>query len=442
MTDVVVLVPGIMGSVLKLEEELIWPGNLIELRLPYRKMDKLLHPDLKATDCIRSFVMPVYKAIIDVFDIWGFNEHAGTLVIAPYDWRKSNRESARTLASMLDRIVAEKGADAHISLVAHSMGGLVSRYFLESGEYEASDGWKAVKDLITLATPHRGAAVALPVVAGLEKQLFLNRAQVKQLCDDPRYPSAYELLPHSGEPIAWEAGHHAGIRVMDIYDRNVAARLGLNLASLAAAASFHSNLNGGRRPAGVNYFCFAGNGESTASYIRLISRVGNVLRPDRVDQKETGDGTVPIWSSTLPKTPFLYVPGEHGTIFKGYNLQRHLALLLGREGVLAAGAPHELSVEPAVVEHDTPIQIRLIFGADVTKLTGRLVFERITFSPDGNIQGFASVEGNAVVYQGPAIDSFLLNIPAPTTSGHYLVAYYDRDAAAPSASAELIVQET
>src|SRR5438128_1008040 len=55
MTRVAILVPGIMGSVLKLKNEVIWPGALDELLLPYRKMKQLMLTDLDATDVIRSF---------------------------------------------------------------------------------------------------------------------------------------------------------------------------------------------------------------------------------------------------------------------------------------------------------------------------------------------------------------------------------------------------
>src|SRR3712207_7538424 len=47
--------------------------------------------------------------------------------------------------------------DAEVSLVAHSMGGLISRYYLESGRFNDRPGFRAVRRLITMGTPHRGA---------------------------------------------------------------------------------------------------------------------------------------------------------------------------------------------------------------------------------------------------------------------------------------------
>ena len=55
MTAVAILIPGIMGSVLKLGDEIIWPGPVSSLIFSFGKMPELMREDLVATDCIRSF---------------------------------------------------------------------------------------------------------------------------------------------------------------------------------------------------------------------------------------------------------------------------------------------------------------------------------------------------------------------------------------------------
>jgi triacylglycerol esterase/lipase EstA (alpha/beta hydrolase family) len=62
------------------------------------------------------------------------------------------------LAKHLDSAVKHRGADVEISLVAHSMGGLVARYHLESGHFKGRPGFGRVRRLLTLGTPHNGAA--------------------------------------------------------------------------------------------------------------------------------------------------------------------------------------------------------------------------------------------------------------------------------------------
>ena len=77
MTQAVILVPGVMGSVLQDGAEVIWPGKPLELLLPYRHMEQLLKPTLVATDVIRSFsISTQYANLIDSLEACGFNHAA------------------------------------------------------------------------------------------------------------------------------------------------------------------------------------------------------------------------------------------------------------------------------------------------------------------------------------------------------------------------------
>src|SRR5260370_12794937 len=106
MAHVVVFVPGIMGSVLKLNDEVIWPRPIQSLVFPYQKMPQLLDPNLVATDCIRHFILPQYQSIINDLEICGFEEQTRTLIICAYDWRKSIEQAANTLAKALADVSA------------------------------------------------------------------------------------------------------------------------------------------------------------------------------------------------------------------------------------------------------------------------------------------------------------------------------------------------
>jgi triacylglycerol esterase/lipase EstA (alpha/beta hydrolase family) len=58
------------------------------------------------------------------------------------------------------------------------MGGLVCRYYLESSAFSQEPGFASVESLITIGTPHRGAALALTAAVGLEKRLSLKRTAI------------------------------------------------------------------------------------------------------------------------------------------------------------------------------------------------------------------------------------------------------------------------
>jgi pimeloyl-ACP methyl ester carboxylesterase len=404
-------------------------------------MRELLDPELVATDCIRSFVLPQYQTIIDDLGIFGFQEADQTLVIAAYDWRKSIEHSAQTLSSRLAEVRQQYGKDVEVSLLGHSMGGLVSRYFLESGQFNGSGGYGNVKRLITLGTPHRGAPIAIPLVLGWEKYLFLSSDQVRLLASDPRYPGPYQLLPRPGELVAWDGSAATGVPVLDIYDPGVAGRLNLVMENLQAAKAFHASLPDGQLVPQVRYFSFGGNRQTTAAYVRLQRKPANRLDPIKIEQEDAGDGTVPIWSCTLPGQQFLYVAGSHGTLYQTYQLRQILGTLLGWQGVLLAGGPTEIALRNLVVEPSAPVFATLKLSAETTEMRGRIVVETLGLDPSGALRAGREVAAYPMAYEGPVIETILTVVPAPASRGHYQVSFYSEGIVTPSISVELIVQE-
>jgi triacylglycerol lipase len=72
--------------------------------------------------------------------------------LKPVDGRKGLEPMARQLRHLVD---TEWGENAEFSIVAFSMGGLVSRYYLQE-----LDGAKRCQGLYTIATPHNGTYMA------------------------------------------------------------------------------------------------------------------------------------------------------------------------------------------------------------------------------------------------------------------------------------------
>ena len=102
------------------------------------------------------------------------------LVVFAYDWRLSNAYNATVLAQVVKgkwwpNTTSEQFArltpdrDSQITVIAHSMGGLVARYFIEASRADVSyikaqsvrtlplEGHRLVRRLITIGTPHLGA---------------------------------------------------------------------------------------------------------------------------------------------------------------------------------------------------------------------------------------------------------------------------------------------
>jgi phospholipase A1 len=443
MTKVVLFVPGIMGSVLELNGQVIWPGPIHSLFLPFGNMPALLDPNLVATDVIRNYaISEQYASIIRDLELCGFKENEDRLVIVPYDWRKDNALAAGVLAKAIDDAVDRHGiGSTEITLVAHSMGGLVSRHYLESGKYTGRKGFMSVRTLITMGTPHRGAAVAVRLVLGYERQVFLDASQVLQAAKDVRYPAPYQLFPPPGEPIAWTDKSGARLDTLDVYDPPIASSLGLVSQSLAAARDFWSTLDIAKRPQHVRYFTFTGTRQATGTRVLLRDTGDGGLRPDLVAEDDGGDGTVPTWSGFLPGIQRQFVGGEHATIYRTYALRNSLSALLGVPGTLA-GVPAgvEVAIRDRVVAPGSRVRLIIGFPRPLGNFSGVLTIERANLNPDGTASSYSPVSSMPVSYQGVAAETMSLVIDAPPNPGLYLVAFRNAPNADPSGSDELFVQ--
>lgn len=211
MKDVIILLPGIMGSALAKDGKAIWDvgvgamgralfsmgGSVHDLAL---KSDASTGDRVTPTHLLANVHMIPYLWKIDGYS--GFVEFIRSELEVmpgenffefPYDWRLDNRISAQRLSSVAKEWLEKwrsRYPDARLILIAHSMGGLVARYFLE-----ALGGWRDTKMLITLGTPHRGSVKALDfLVNGLSKKIgpvtLFDLTKFVRSC-----PSVYQLLP-------------------------------------------------------------------------------------------------------------------------------------------------------------------------------------------------------------------------------------------------------
>lgn len=222
MRDMVVILPGILGSVLQKDGKDIWDvsgkaiwkvlsslGNSIQ-ELELAQDDPIaenLGDGIKATRIMKdTHLIPglvkvdgytkTSRLITDNFDVISGNiyedadDKAANFYHFPYDWRRDNRANARLLKILIDKRLKRwreySGAeDAKVILLAHSMGGLVSRYYLE-----VLEGWRDCKALFTFGTPYRGSVKAVNFLANGYKQLFIDLTQVMR-----SLTSIYQLLP-------------------------------------------------------------------------------------------------------------------------------------------------------------------------------------------------------------------------------------------------------
>lgn len=372
MTRFVVLVPGLTGSVLSTTDgsgEIIWPPNEVDLEW----LQKYFGP-LKATDVVRDFfTVPIYQPFIDYLGSLGYSEANKRLQCFPYDWRQDNAVSAQALANFLSR---KFGGFPSVSvvLIGHSMGGLVCRYMLENGLL-APDMLAKIERVVTIGTPHMGAPKTLPIVLGTEGTFFLEQF-LREVTNDPRYPSAYQMLPPPWAALGWWP---AGLTP---YASGIGAGLGLTPACLASAAAFWTRIwNLAERDPPKPYSAFVSSGLSTIVRTYIEKDALGDYHAFPVTQDAGGDGTVPSWSAgpsgTLQR---LACGGDHIGMLEDPILQAKLAALL-RAPKVAIARLKSFAVSPSrrrVLPGD--VVTFTVAYSGVGSLDAQLILERVPTS--------------------------------------------------------------
>ncbi len=95
----------------------------------------------------------VYRGLIERLEEAGYPAYK--IHIAHYDWRQSNAESASEYLKPIIEEAKQVLDSEKVDIIAHSMGGLVAREYIQSDYYEDD-----VDQLIMLGTPNEGASDA------------------------------------------------------------------------------------------------------------------------------------------------------------------------------------------------------------------------------------------------------------------------------------------
>ncbi len=170
-----------------------------------------------------------------------------------YDWRRDNVENARRLDAFIrekrtyvqreiEKRFGVKDQDVHFDIIAHSMGGLVTRYFLRYGTQDLPDdgslpesswaGARYVDKAVLIGTPNAGSIKALhQLVEGAD---FGPLVPYYEPAVIGTFPSLYQLLPRSRHGALVEApadGTASPTPVADILDPALWERMRWGLAA-------------------------------------------------------------------------------------------------------------------------------------------------------------------------------------------------------------------
>jgi len=343
MPDVVVLLPGITGSVLQKNGKDVWgPSGGAILRALLSGGKSIRELALGADDPDRDdlgdgvtapALVPDVHLIPGFWKIDGYTKVRETLFKRfaltlgenyfefPYDWRRDNRVHARRLARMshdwLARWRERSGnRDAKLVLVGHSMGGVISRHFLE-----VMGGWQSTRALITFGTPYRGSLNALSYLVNGYKEGPLNLTELLR-----SLTAVYQLLPIY-ECVDLGDGKLGRVAEVDIpnVDR-IRAKAALDFHRGIETEQAKNAANETYVRDGYHIWPIVGIEQPTSQTARITGNAAAMQRDDG------GDGTVPRVSAIpieLSKNPpAMYAAERHG------SLQNFDPVLVQLEGVL------------------------------------------------------------------------------------------------------------
>jgi hypothetical protein len=324
--DLVVVVPGIMGSALRRGGRDVWdltPAALKQLiRLPKALRGLALPPGignaepgpddaLTPTGLVRG--PRILPGLLSHLGYGGLIDELGVeeerLAYFPYDWRLSNRLSAEKLKVFVERRLAHwretatrrypDTDEAKVVFLCHSMGGLVTRYYLEK-----LGGRETARTCATIGTPHYGSAKAVRFLTGSVE----GRAQrvpgvrtmvqgfsevLAEVCTT--YPSIAQLLPVYRAAVVPGRGRVA----LDAVDVP-----GLDSALVRDAISFHREIAKARQAhaasGGTGYRSLSLGGGTHPTVHGISVSAGRTAFLDAFPEPGSwvGDGTVPNISVT------------------------------------------------------------------------------------------------------------------------------------------------
>lgn len=222
----IIVVPGIMGTRLSTADashRIVWdPVGLFSSSADPRRLADLaeLEPDLwnpgsykyaaeaqvvNFSHLVQAFYGDLCKALQEdlasVFEAKRMNV-TPRVYASGYDWRQDNARSAQRLAAVVQR-AREDCDDEKVIIVAHSMGGLVSRYFCKE-----LGGERHVRALFLVASPTHGAPKGyvylkggMPLGGAIDS--FIRVALLHKVMQESsrpllrKMPSIYQLAPSS-----------------------------------------------------------------------------------------------------------------------------------------------------------------------------------------------------------------------------------------------------
>ncbi len=316
----IVFVPGFMGSQLWLGDKVVWPNlRTLATQTELYKLPETTPLQVKGLveDVVivpNLYKQEQYSQLTDFLrDSLGYTAGLDLLEFA-YDWRKDLRLAARHLRDQIDTWRASSAnPSAKIIVIAHSMGCLVTRYYID-----VLGGDAAVERVILMGGPHRGTPKIVEALLTGKGLLPFSVLDTRIRDVVATFPSVYQLLP------IYPAVFNSSDDAIDIFSDARWTALPYH-TMLEDARKFRSELSPTAR---LPTLCIVGYGNKTVAKARVQIGLSGLWEEVRFIEDSEGDSTIPVYSAILEGADFHPVKQSHGALFVDNDVRFRLKLEL------------------------------------------------------------------------------------------------------------------
>lgn len=313
----VVFVPGLMGSELWLGNERVWPN----VKTIFRNPEIFRYPSeipLEPRGIVDEIVIvpnlikqDQYNRLGDyLVEELGYQRGVDFFEFA-YDWRQDVRKSARQLGALIESLPK----DRPLVLVGHSLGTMVSRYYIER-----LGGKQRVERVILMGGPHQGVVKALTSLLAAPEVLPFGIMGERLRQISMTFETSYQIIPTY--PLTVDV---AGTKINFLEDESWLPPE--YIPHLRQARQFRKELGTRSSIPAVSIFGYGLKTITSVSLQRLPSGVIN-----KVDYKTalSGDSTILEQSAVCEGTEIHPVQQYHGSLFVDKDVKMRLKLELTR----------------------------------------------------------------------------------------------------------------
>ncbi|MDT8377115.1 MAG: alpha/beta fold hydrolase, partial [Mariprofundaceae bacterium] len=382
----VIIIHGVLGSRLRTRagHQEIWPGSVTQLlfgsfdNLRLEIQTDTLEADFSGSEPYALFEAigdnDYYGRIIDTLtEAGGYRlaqpgdanpQHEARVYTFIYDWRQDLTQNAAELDRFIEQLRRDYGMPGlKVDIVAHSMGALITRYYLRYGSHDVlndatfrfnSAAAQKVRKVVLIGAPNLGS------VSGLQQFLMGFQVGTGGIPTETlaTMPGVYQLLPHPDrdwmitpdgnkdqrdlyDPRTWRSfgwsifNPEARQRILTRFNNDTEGEAYLATLEryfdkqLYRARQFHRAISTPIQQSPVRYIVFGGDCELTPARC-LIERVDNQvvirLHPENIKNRvagvdyeklmlEPGDGRVTKPSLLARNSLDPSVPGRGDEVF-------------------------------------------------------------------------------------------------------------------------------